>query len=404
MKLQKNKTIKGALVATLVSIGVVTFAPAAQGVSALDVCAPECDYSTTTVITPSTPDPSPAGTPFTLNGTVEVADPGATFPSQATLQGEVAVSDGVDSCTDSTLDVTSTPTVFAFSCDLAPTSAGAKTYTATYSDTSSVATIDTSSDTESHQVFVQAAIVLTSSLYDVNGDGVTTLSASISPSGDCANLVPLSMTVTPSTGAPVVANPTTNEAGVASTTVSLPRGMYSVTVEASDTSTCHYTPTSASLAVLWLASSSTGGGSYTIESTPSRAHFAYTVRVIGRGSNPRLSGRILWMNNRKNKLSGSITGFQVPVACPTVASLEFTKCAKLIGTARLCDDDIATGTWVDPRTVTFEAWVGDGGKIRSNGKKSPQGRFDAFGISISGEIVAGESSPLQLRGGNLQIR
>ncbi len=73
---------------------------------------------TTTTITSDTPDPSVVGQSVTVAYSVAVTAPGSGTPT-----GNVTVSDGTVSCTG---------TVAAGQCTLTPTSAGAKTLTATY--------------------------------------------------------------------------------------------------------------------------------------------------------------------------------------------------------------------------------------------------------------------------------
>jgi len=75
--------------------------------------------NTTTAITAHTPDPSDVGAPIAVTASVSVPAPGAGTPS-----GTVTVSDGTANCVI---------TLPASSCNLTPTSGGAKTLTATYS-------------------------------------------------------------------------------------------------------------------------------------------------------------------------------------------------------------------------------------------------------------------------------
>ena len=75
-------------------------------------------FDTTTTITSDTPDPSLVGETVTFNYTVTVNAPGSGTPT-----GNVTVSDGANSCTD---------TVAAGSCTIIFATPGAKTLTATY--------------------------------------------------------------------------------------------------------------------------------------------------------------------------------------------------------------------------------------------------------------------------------
>ena len=93
------------------------------------------------------------------------------------------------------------------------------------------------------------------------------------------------------------------------------------------------------------------------------------------------------------------------MACPAVDSLIFSKCARFTGSGTLYDYNPDTARWINPRVVDFEVWVADGGQSSMSKRGGPkQAKPDAFGISIIGESLAAESSPVQLNGGNLQIK
>jgi len=91
--------------------------------------------NTTTTITSDLPDPSVVGQPVPVNFTVVANAPGGGTPS-----GNVTVSDGTASCVG---------TVAAGTCTLTPTTAGAKTLTATYAGD---ANFNGSAGTTPHQV------------------------------------------------------------------------------------------------------------------------------------------------------------------------------------------------------------------------------------------------------------
>ena len=97
--------------------------------------------ATTTAITGDSPDPSVVDQTYTVTWTVTVNGPGAGSPT-----GTVAVDDGAGN--------TCSAAVAAGTCDLASTSAGAKTLTATYGGDSNFLT---SADTESHTVNTRAS-------------------------------------------------------------------------------------------------------------------------------------------------------------------------------------------------------------------------------------------------------
>ncbi|MFZ5877990.1 MAG: Ig-like domain repeat protein, partial [Chloroflexota bacterium] len=93
-------------------------------------------FNTTTTITSDTPDPSLVGETVTFAYTVTINDGGIGTPT-----GNVTVSDGTNSCTD---------TVAAGSCTITFTTLGNKTLTATYAGDSSFNTSNSAS--VSHQV------------------------------------------------------------------------------------------------------------------------------------------------------------------------------------------------------------------------------------------------------------
>ncbi|MEX1073460.1 MAG: S8 family serine peptidase, partial [Chloroflexota bacterium] len=93
--------------------------------------------NTTTTITSDSPDPSVAGSPYTVNWTVVAQSPGSGTPT-----GTVTISDGTDSCGPITL-----PTA---TCSFTSTTTGSKTLTATYISDS--ANFNSSSATASHTV------------------------------------------------------------------------------------------------------------------------------------------------------------------------------------------------------------------------------------------------------------
>ena len=97
--------------------------------------------NTTTTITSDTPDPSEAGSPYTVSWIVAVTAPGSGTPT-----GNVTVSDGTVGCSAA---------VAAGSCLLTSISSGAKTLTATYAGDSN---FNSSSGTEPHSVNVSATV------------------------------------------------------------------------------------------------------------------------------------------------------------------------------------------------------------------------------------------------------
>src|SRR6185436_16353218 len=87
-------------------------------------------------------DPSVVGQPYVI--TVQVT----RAANLGAIAGNVDVSDGIDSCTDTTPSGGNVTTV-TYSCTLTSTTSGAKTLTATYQGST---TYESSSDTEAHLV------------------------------------------------------------------------------------------------------------------------------------------------------------------------------------------------------------------------------------------------------------
>jgi hypothetical protein len=117
---------------------------------------------TTTVITGDAPDPSTVGSDYTVDVSV------TRTSGSAAITGTVTVSDGTDSCTDTTPSGDSAATV-TYSCNLTSTTAGAKTLTATYGGDS---TFSGSSGTASHTVnrLAQATLEITGPASVTYGD------------------------------------------------------------------------------------------------------------------------------------------------------------------------------------------------------------------------------------------
>lgn len=121
--------------------------------------------TTVTTILSDGPDPTTVGQSYTISGTVQVTGLGGSAANDATLAGQVLVSDGTDSCTDMSVSDSGTLNLYDFSCTLTSTTTGSKTLTATYSDTSVDKCYNTSNDTEGHNVLACASVstpVLTS--------------------------------------------------------------------------------------------------------------------------------------------------------------------------------------------------------------------------------------------------
>ncbi|MFZ9629173.1 MAG: right-handed parallel beta-helix repeat-containing protein [Ilumatobacteraceae bacterium] len=365
---------------------------------------------TATVITSSTPDPTFVGNSVTVAGTVEITGLGGDTSGITSLGGRVDAGNGTNSCSDSTLTGTVTNLLFDFSCAFLTTAPSSTAVSADYTDTSPVPFYGTSSDDQAHDVYSieNLDITFNGEYFDADGLGTTRLSATIDGgTAMCESGVEVTFTLTPVVGSPIITTATTGLDGTASTTATVAVGVYDVTVKATDTEGCIYTDGLGTLVVFNKDAATAGGGWYKVDASPPRVNFGYTVqvKVNRRLDQTTVSGQLLWTHQATSRLKGTVSGYYVPVACPTVDSLSFSRCARFSGTGTLYDYNPETERWINPRTVTFEVWVADGGQSSMAKRGGPkQAKPDAFGITITGETVGGESAPIQLNGGNLQIR
>ncbi|NJP99583.1 hypothetical protein [Streptomyces zingiberis] len=110
--------------------------------------------ATRTTIVSKSPSRTVVGQPATFTGTVSPNGLGGVTSNLPVLPGQVTVTDGVASCTDTTLTATATLNVYQFSCTLVPTRAGLRLFTATYKDTSVDSFYRSSSSTLRTQVYL----------------------------------------------------------------------------------------------------------------------------------------------------------------------------------------------------------------------------------------------------------
>ena len=126
--------------------------------------------ATTTAITSDTPDPSTVGQAYTVTATV------TRTSGSAAITGTMSISDGTDSCTDTTPDGGSGSPVTYF-CELTSTTAGVKTLTASYPGNS---TYGASSGTAAHTVRANQTITFGALGSKTYGDAPFTVSATAS--------------------------------------------------------------------------------------------------------------------------------------------------------------------------------------------------------------------------------
>ena len=129
--------------------------------------------TTATTVTSDVPDPSSVNTAYAVGGTVEVTGLGGVTSNFAVLPGEVAVTDGTDGCTDGSLVDSGTLNEYSFSCNVTSTTTGAKTLSASYTDTSAEPFYDMSSGTAGHTVQLPAQAYKTQALAELQAIGTT---------------------------------------------------------------------------------------------------------------------------------------------------------------------------------------------------------------------------------------
>jgi hypothetical protein len=267
------------------------------------------------------------------------------------------------------------------------------------------------------------SVVWTGPAADADDDGTTVLAATVSGASCCADGAPVTFTLTPLLGGtPIVVTATAAADGRATATAPVPLGVYDVGVSVaerdlggtSDPECLGATNAGAAdvLAVLCPNAGSEGGGRYKVASASPRVDFDYEaeVRVDRATGKTIVSGEMLWTNQGTNRLRGRITGYQAPVTAPVIAGRAFAKSAQIMGSGTLYDFQPGTrrhpGTWINPRTVTFKAWVADGGlqTTRIGRRTVTVQKPDAFGMTIEPDALPAESVPVVLSGGGIRIK
>ncbi|MFM7719265.1 MAG: hypothetical protein ACKO8G_07280, partial [Actinomycetota bacterium] len=381
--------------------------------------------STTTTITSDSPDPSTAGDAYTVSGTVSVTSPG-NGPGSGNLPGSVTVSDGTDTCTDSSVAYASANT-YDFSCSLTSTTAGSKTLTATYADPTPT-DFATSSDTENHTVEpVATSTIYTGQTYDADLGTESQLTVSVTVGNEaCFTGSTATATVTPLGGSalPLVSLSGPSGSGTTRTFSASPMlaaGIYEIDITFTPAAAC--APSSyddAVLTVVGAGQTANGGGWYRNSRLPNgspRINFGFSITRTMRSGIAYYRGRLLWMNNGQWRIAGSISSDGSPAAygllpsCPTtVGTATDRKCASFTGSGVLQYWDGATGTWQTSTygVVTFTVTVYDGGTSKvcnASGKKcSTVQNPDWFGIQFDPvpSSAIREGLPIQLSGGSIK--
>jgi hypothetical protein len=197
----------------------------------------------------------------------------------------------------------------------------------------------------------------------------------------------------------VAGSSTTGSDGKVSLTIPLATNeTYDITVEFGGTAACLASSASGTVTVAPSASVASGGGWYLPNGSEDRAQFGF---VANRKYNKKtgkyvVSGELEWRFEKAARLkSAAVT----QIGYTTITG--YTKCALVSGTAELQLWDSSTSTWLSPSVVNFVATACDGGTGRKGGKKYD--KPDAFGVSIIGQTVPGESGAIRLGGGSIKV-
>ncbi len=242
-----------------------TAAPCSGGVSdtrtgtgSLVVAVTKVD--TTTTITADTPDPSNVGSAYAVDVSVTRAS------GSAAITGNVVISDGTDSCTDTTATGGGAATV-TYSCNLTSTTTGAKTLTATYAGN---AALNGSAGTAAHTV---------------NGIATTTTITSDTPDPSYVGAAyAVSVSVTRASGSATINGTVTVSDGTDSCTDTTASGGGAATV----TYSCNLTSTTSGLKTLTATypgnatlSGSAGTAGHTVNSVDGNGTMAITYAEVG---------------------------------------------------------------------------------------------------------------------------
>lgn len=239
-------------------------------------------------------------------------------------------------------------------------------------------------------------ITYTGPLLDTDGDGTTLLSASLA-SGEQSCIE--NQTVNFYVDNVLVAAIPTDTNGDASYLASLPsNNVYEIRVEFPGAGICQSSSDTEELTVAKSGYTAYGGGWYIPTGEADRANFGISAlrKYNKKTQTYSTTGELLWKFDTSSRLkSRSITQIGY------VTKTGYAKCAAIGGVGALTSWDVGTMSWVNPKTVNFVATVCDGGSGRKGGKKYD--KPDAFGLSIAGVSIPGESGIVRLSGGSIKV-
>ncbi|HEV2202270.1 MAG TPA: kelch repeat-containing protein [Bryobacteraceae bacterium] len=179
-------------------------------------------------------------------------------------------------------------------------------------------------------------------------------------------------------------------------------GVYTITVTftPNDATDCIGSFDTATLTVAVPGDSATGGGWYTLSGN-GRINFGFVVNKVPNTSPAKYKGQLVLINNGKWRLKGTLNTYS-----SILSKTGNQGAASGTGTLYYWDSTLngGLGDWAVAQTgVTFTASFTDNGQ---GGKNS----LDAFGIHIDHVVVSPpepsslpNSSPIQLKGGNITV-
>jgi hypothetical protein len=240
---------------------------------------------------------------------------------------------------------------------------------------------------------------------DADGDGSTTLNATLASSAaECTTSKTLTFTVDDGTDVVFTGTATTGTDGKASLVWShspLLDDAYFVTVSFAGDPTCRPSEAESTLSVAQPGSAALGGGWYKPTLSPTtRASLGFVAkRKCNKFGVCSYGGELVWTHHKHDRVKAtSITAVSAP---RSVVGLG--RCSEVSGLATVWTWDADLEGWVEPTAnVPFIATVCDGGTSGKKGKLFE--KPDAFGMDLPTLSLLGETEPILLSGGSIQVK
>jgi hypothetical protein len=224
------------------------------------------------------------------------------------------------------------------------------------------------------------------------------------PVGSCETGRAVTFTLDNGVDTPIVITATSGAGGAVSKTVSTtgwPLGQYDVLVEVAETANCTAADNAEAMDVVTVASpgdAATGGGWYFWKDAGAgkRVNFGFTVSKQADNS---YKGSLLLMNQGVWRLKGNLDSYT-----RTDAAGQAGGTGTLYQWVLADPGDPTTGSWQNPRTVSFKIAFTDEAAGRAKGKKSTVvDKFALTNLSVRGATLP-VSGLKDLKGGNIVLR